>query len=89
MIDETQLTIVKENFLEGFPFLQYAVEFLGHHLRESQIQEETDVPGMKEFFSADSAALLSWVRSYDLLKRWTSGKCEFCCLCHEIHKVTY
>lgn len=89
MIDETQLRIVKENFLEGFPFLQYAVEFLGHHLRESQIQDETDIPGMKEFFSANSAALLSWVRSYDLLKRWTSGKCESCCLCLEIHKMTY
>ncbi|EED16283.1 skeletrophin, putative [Talaromyces stipitatus ATCC 10500] len=74
MIDETQLITVKEKYLEGFPFLQYTVEFLGHHLRESRIQEETDVPGMKEFFSADSAALLSWVRSYDLLKRWASGK---------------
>ncbi|QKX60585.1 uncharacterized protein TRUGW13939_07730 [Talaromyces rugulosus] len=74
MIDETQLTEVRKQYLEGYPFLQYGVEFLGHHLRESQIREETDVKGMKEFFSADSAALLSWVRSYDLLKRWTSGK---------------
>lgn len=80
MIDEIQLTMIKQQYLEGFPFLQYAVEFIGRHLRESQIQEETDVGGMKEFFSADSAALLSWVRSYDLLKRWTTGKCGFLAL---------
>lgn len=81
MIDEMQLTMVKEQYLEGFPFLQYAVKYLGHHLHESRIQEESDVQGMKEFFSADSSALLSWVRSYDLLERWTSGKCEFGCYC--------
>ncbi|GAM38537.1 hypothetical protein TCE0_033r09331 [Talaromyces pinophilus] len=74
MIDEMQLTTVKEQYIEGFPLLQYAVKYLGHHLRESRIKEETDIQGMKEFFSADSAALLSWVRSYDLLNRWTSGK---------------
>lgn len=74
MIDETELTAVKQRFLEGYPFLLYSVEFVGHHLREAQIQNETDVSGM-EFFSADSAALSNWVRSYDLLKRWTSGKC--------------
>lgn len=74
MIDETQLMTVRKEYVKTYSFLSYAVEFLGHHLRKSQIQEETDVKGMKEFFASDSAPLLSWVRSYDLLKRWTSGK---------------
>jgi hypothetical protein len=88
-IDEAHLTTIKRQYLEGFPFLHYGVEFLGHHLQESQIREETDVEGMKEFFSADSLALLSWVRSYDLLKRWKTGKCEFCCQFVEIdHMLT-
>lgn len=75
IIDETELTAVKQRYLDGYPFLQYSVVFVGHHLRESQIQEETDVIGMKEFFASDSAALLHWVPSYDLLKRWMHGKC--------------
>lgn len=75
LIDESKLTAVKQRYLDRYALLQYAVEFVGHHLRESQIQEETDVIGMKDFFSADSAALFSWVKSYDLLKRWTYGKC--------------
>ena len=75
-IDETQLIAVRQGYLEGFPFLQYSVEFVGHHLRESRIQEEADVTGMKEFFAINSVALSSWVRAYDLLKRWTTGKCE-------------
>ncbi|KAL2811468.1 hypothetical protein BJX63DRAFT_433315 [Aspergillus granulosus] len=74
MIDETQLLHVRQQYLDGFPFLGYSIEFVGHHLRESEIQEETDVKGMKEFFAADSAALASWAPAYDLLKRWTSGK---------------
>jgi ankyrin repeat protein len=74
MIDEAQLLHVRQQYLDGFPFLGYSVEFVGHHLRESEIREETDVKGMKEFFAADSAALASWAPAYDLLKRWTSGK---------------
>lgn len=76
-IDESQLMTVRQDYLDGFPFLQYSVEFVGHHLRGSQIQEETEVKGMKEFFAVNSAALSSWVRAYDLLKRWTTGKCKF------------
>ncbi|KAJ5175267.1 skeletrophin [Penicillium canariense] len=72
LIEQSQLMAVRQQYLEGFSFLQYSVESLGHHLRESQIQEEVDVKGMEEFFAADSAALLTWVKSYDLLKRWTS-----------------
>jgi len=74
MIDETELIAVKLRFLDGFPFLLYSVAFVGHHLREGQIQSETFVSGM-DIFAADSAALSHWVRSYDLLKRWTPGKC--------------
>ncbi|KAI9043656.1 skeletrophin [Aspergillus affinis] len=74
MIDETQLLHVRQQYLTGFPFLDYCVKFVGHHLQESKIEEETDVKGMKEFFAADSAALASWAPAYDLLKRWTSGK---------------
>ncbi|GKZ25079.1 hypothetical protein AbraIFM66951_005286 [Aspergillus brasiliensis] len=74
MIVETRLKEVRDHYLEGFPLLQYAVVFVGHHLHESEIREETDVEGMKEFFSIDSAALASWSPAYDLLKRYTSGK---------------
>jgi hypothetical protein len=76
-IDESQLMAVRQEYLDGFPFLQYSVEFVGHHLRRSQIQEETEVKGMKEFFAVNSVALSSWVRAYDLLKRWTTGKCKY------------
>lgn len=71
---------VRQQFVEGFSLLRYSVELVGHHLQKSQIKEETDVQGMKEFFAADSAALLTWMKAYDLLKRWTSGKCESCLL---------
>ncbi|GAB1210825.1 hypothetical protein APSETT445_009623 [Aspergillus pseudonomiae] len=74
MIDEARLVEVRKQYLAGLPFLGYCVEFVGHHLRESEIEEETDVRGMKEFFGANSAALASWAPAYDLLKRWTSGK---------------
>ncbi|OOQ83917.1 skeletrophin [Penicillium brasilianum] len=73
-IDESQLMAVRQAYLDGFPFLQYSVEFVGHHLRGSQIEEEADVKGMEEFFAVNSTALSSWVRAYDLLKRWTTGK---------------
>jgi hypothetical protein len=75
IIDEAQLTAVRKEYLKGFPFLRHAVENVGHYLRRSGLQKENDVEGMKEFFSAESAALLSWVPAYDLLKRWTTGKC--------------
>ncbi|KAJ5675623.1 skeletrophin [Penicillium macrosclerotiorum] len=74
LIEKGQLMAVRKEYLEGYNFLQYCVEFVGHHLRECQIEEETDVKGMREFFAAESPALLTWVRSYDLLKRWTAGK---------------
>ncbi|KAL4912699.1 hypothetical protein BDW62DRAFT_216126 [Aspergillus aurantiobrunneus] len=74
MIDEAKLLQVRQQYVEGLPLLGYCVAFVGQHLRESEIQEETDVTGMKEFFAADSKALASWAPAYDLLKRWTSGK---------------
>lgn len=76
LIEQDKLMEVRQQFVEGFSLLRYSVEFVGHHLRQSEIQEETDVQGMKEFFAGDSTALLTWVKAYDLLKRWTSGKCE-------------
>ncbi|KAL4736696.1 hypothetical protein BDV11DRAFT_211054 [Aspergillus similis] len=74
MIDEAKLLQVRQQYVEGLPLLGYSVAFVGQHLRESEIQEETDVSGMDEFFAADSKALASWAPAYDLLKRWTSGK---------------
>ncbi|KAL4947135.1 hypothetical protein BDW69DRAFT_178978 [Aspergillus filifer] len=74
IIDEAKLFQVRQQYVEGLPLLEYSVAFVGQHLRESKIQEETDVTGMKEFFAADSKALASWAPAYDLLKRWTSGK---------------
>jgi hypothetical protein len=76
MIDEAKLLEVRQQYVEGLPLLGYAVAFVGQHLRESEIHEESDVKGMKEFFAADSKALASWAPAYDLLKRWTSGKCK-------------
>ncbi|KAI2896784.1 hypothetical protein CBS76997_9228 [Aspergillus niger] len=77
MIDETRLQEVRDKYLEGLPLLQYAVVFVGHHLQKGNIQKETDVEGMKSFFAIDSAALASWSPAYDLLKRYTSGKCKW------------
>ncbi|PYH42466.1 putative skeletrophin [Aspergillus saccharolyticus JOP 1030-1] len=73
-IDEVELTKTRQKYLSGYPFLQYSIEFLGDHLRESQIQEESDVTGMKRFFEAESVPLQNWMKAYDLLKRWTHGK---------------
>ncbi|RAH79098.1 putative skeletrophin [Aspergillus japonicus CBS 114.51] len=73
-IDEVELTKTRQEYLAGYPFLQYSIEFLGDHLRESQIREESDVVGMKRFFEAESVSLQNWLKAYDLLKRWTHGK---------------
>ena len=76
-IDERELETVRKQYLERLPLLQYSIEFVGHHLRQSYIQEETDVVGMKEFFAVNSVTLSRWAPAYDLLKRWTTGKCKF------------
>jgi hypothetical protein len=76
LIDEKQLQTVRQQYLEGLPLLRYSIEFVGHHLRQSRIEEETDVVGMKDFFAANSIALSRWAPAYDLLKRWTTGKCK-------------
>jgi hypothetical protein len=77
LIDERQLEAVRQQYLEGLPLLRYSIEFVGHHLRQSRIQDEADVVGMKEFFAVNSVALSRWAPAYDLLKRWTTGKCKF------------
>ncbi|RAL10146.1 ankyrin repeat domain-containing protein [Aspergillus homomorphus CBS 101889] len=73
-IDELELAKTRHEYLAGYPFLQYSVMFLGDHLRESQIIEEGNVVGMKQFFEAESVPLQNWVKAYDLLKRWSHGK---------------
>jgi hypothetical protein len=75
--DGAQHKILKQDYLNGHHFLEYSIEFLGLHLRESQTDSaRVDVPGMGDFLATGSRALQNWVRAYDLLKRWTHGKCK-------------
>lgn len=75
-IDSSQHQATVEEYLRGHNFLEYSILYLGDHLRALRECGPDVMRNFDKFFSDGSDPLKNWAHAYDLIKRWTQGKCK-------------
>lgn len=79
LIDTSKREEVIRGYLENHNFLEYSIMYLGDHLRALKESNNSIITDFKDFFGDRSVPLVNWVNAYDLMKRWTHGKCKALC----------